>query len=284
MDIILTLFYATFIGFYNIFKKLATMKSKESTILVIYTTTTFILTLLWLPFGLSIPASFIPIFALKGFLLATSWFLVLKVLKTADLSLVMITGVLSSVLSFILGITIFHETTNALQIIGSTIIVLGVAIINFINGNREKKETKLIHFVVLFLSALISSTSNVIDKYTTTHLTPFQTQFWFAMFVALFSWIYFGIECVKSKEFLIKKEDLKNWRIYPIGILLFIGDVILFFAYKVPGSKMITISILLQLKVVISIIVGAFIFKEEKLFTKISVSLFVIAGAILIAL
>ena len=284
MDIILTLFYATFIGFYNIFKKLATMKSKESTILVIYTTTTFILTLLWLPFGLSIPASFIPIFALKGFLLATSWFLVLRVLKTADLSLVMITGVLSSVLSFILGITIFHETTNALQIIGSTIIVLGVAIINFINGNREKKETKLIHFVVLFLSALISSTSNVIDKYTTTHLTPFQTQFWFAMFVALFSWIYFGIECVKSKEFLIKKEDLKNWRIYPIGILLFIGDVILFFAYKVPGSKMITISILLQLKVVISIIVGAFIFKEEKLFTKISVSLFVIAGAILIAL
>ncbi len=284
MDIVLTLIYATLIGSYNVFKKLASQKSTESTILVIYTTITFLLSLLWLSKGISVPLKFIPLFAIKGFLLATSWFLVLKVLKSADLSLVMVTGVLSSVLSFILGIVLFNETTRLIQVIGSVIIVLGVAIINFISGDKTKKETTFIHFVFLFLSALISASSTVIDKYTTTYLTQFQTQFWFALFVAIFSWIYFAVECVKAKDFLIKKEDFKNWKIYPIGILLFIGDIFLFSAYKVPGSQLITISILMQLKIVVSVVAGAFIFKEENILKKIILSLFVIAGAILIAI
>ena len=283
MEILFTILYATLIGFYNIFKKFAIKKSNESTILVMFTSVAFLLSLMWLPLGIKIPAKFVLIFALKGFLLALSWFIILKVLKTADLSIVTVTNILSAVLSFILGIVIFKETAGVWQIVGSALIILGVALINLTNRN-SKGQITMLQLVLLFVSMLITTSSNVIDKYTTSHLTSYQVQFWFLMFVCLFSWIFFAFECIKSKEFLIKKSDLKNFWIYLVGLFLFVGDFMLFRAYAVPNSQMITISILSKMKVVVIVLLGALIFKEKNVFKKLLLSLLVIAGAILISI
>ncbi len=283
MEILFTLMYAGLIGFYNVFKKMAVKKSGESTILVMFTTITFLLSLVWVPFGVAISGHFVWIFVLKGFILATSWFLVLKVLKTADLSIVTITNILSAVLSFVLGILIFDERAGVWQIIGSVIIILGVAAINLLNKNSKGRVTAL-QLCMLLLAALITTTSNVIDRYTTNHLTTYQVQFWFLLFVAVFSWIYFGIECIKNKKFLIGKQDLKNPWIYLVGIFLFMGDFVLFLAYKVPGSQMITISVLSKLKIVVTVLAGILIFKEKNIWKKILLTLLVILGAVMISM
>jgi drug/metabolite transporter (DMT)-like permease len=283
MEILFTVIYACLIGFYNIFKKVATRKSTESTILVLFTTVSFLLSLIWIPTGLAIPFKFVLIFALKGFLLSLSWFIILKVIKSADLSIVTVTNVLSAVLSFILGMILFKETAGIWQIIGSLIIIGGVAGVNLSNRNSKGQVTTL-QLCMLLISALITTLSNVIDKYTTTHLTSYQVQFWFLLFVCIFSWIFFLIECIKSKKFLIGKADLKNFWIYLIGIFLFVGDFMLFQAYNVPNSKMITISILSKLKVIVSVFLGAMIFKEKNLIKKVLFSLIVILGAILISI
>jgi len=282
MEIFFTLLYATLIGFYNIFKKCAVKKSSESTILVLFTTVSFLLSLMWLPFGMKIPAKFVLIFALKGFLLSFSWFIVLKVLKTADLSIVTVTNIISAVLSFILGIVLFNETAGVWQIIGSVIIVLGVALINLSNRN-SKGQITMLQLALLLVSALITTSSNVIDKYTTSHLSSFQVQFWFLLFVCLFSWIFYAIECIKNKKFLLQKSDFKNYWIYLVGIFLFIGDFMLFRAYAVPNSQMITISILSKMKVIITVWLGTFIFKEKNILKKLLLSSLVIIGAILIS-
>jgi len=282
MEIFFTLLYATLIGFYNIFKKCAVKKSSESTILVLFTTVSFLLSLMWLPFGMKIPAKFVLIFALKGFLLSFSWFIVLKVLKTADLSIVTVTNIISAVLSFILGIVLFNETAGVWQIIGSVIIVLGVALINLSNRN-SKGQITMLQLALLLVSALITTSSNVIDKYTTSHLSSFQVQFWFLLFVCLFSWIFYAIECIKNKKFLLQKSDFKNYWIYLVGIFLFIGDFMLFIAYAVPNSQMITISILSKMKVIITVWLGTFIFKEKNILKKLLLSSLVIIGAILIS-
>ena len=282
MEIVFTLLYATLIGFYNIFKKCAVKRSDESIILVLFTSVSFALSLIWLPFGMAIPTKFIFVFALKGFLLSLSWFIILKILRTADLSIVTVTNILSAVLSFILGIVIFNESAGFWQIIGSTLIIFGVACINLTNRNSKGKITA-IQLALLLISALITTSSNVIDKYTTTHLTPYQVQFWFLMFVCIFSWMFFSIECIKNKRFIIQKTDLKNFWIYLGGLFLFIGDFMLFQAYNVPNSKMITISILSKMKVVVAVFLGAIIFKEKNILKKILFSLLVIAGAILIS-
>lgn len=283
MEIILTLLYATFTACYNIFKKLAVRKSVETTILAIFTTTAFLLSCIWIPFGIGVSWEFVLILAFKGFTLAISWYLILKVLKTADLSLVTITNVISTVITFILGIIIFKESAGILQIIGSVIVVVGVALINLTNRNQTNKITH-IQLVMLLISAIIATTSSLIDKYTTTYLTSMQVQFWFLFFVCLFSWVFFLIECVKSKKFLIQKVDFKNYWIYLMGIGLFVADVMLFRAYKVPGSQLITISVISKLKAVITVVAGIFIFKEKNILKKIIFSLIVVLGVILISI
>ena len=282
MEIFFALLYAGLIGFYNIFKKFAVRKSNESVILVMFTTIAFLLSLIWIPSGIMIHWKFILIFAVKGFLLALSWFLILKVLKSADLSLVTVTNTLSSVLSFVLGIVIFNEEVGLWQVIGSVIVVLGVAAINLVNRKSQNK-TSILHLLILIVAALITTTSVVIDKYTTTYLTAQQVQFWYFLFVMFFSWIFFIIECLRNKQFLIKKHDLKNFWIYLAGIFLFVGDLMLFFAYKVPNSQMITISILSQLKIIVAVFAGVLLFKEKNVCKKILLSLIVIFGAVLIS-
>jgi len=283
MEIILTLVYAIIIGFYNVFKKISLKKSSDSVILVLFTTVAFLLSLIWIPFGVSVPINFIPIFALKGFLLSVSWFLILKILKDADLSATTVTQVISSVVTFVLGLIIFKEQTNILQIVGSVIIVVGVALTNLLNKNSKGKLTKT-HLILLICSALITTSSNLIDKYTTTYLNAQQVQFWFLFFVCIFSWLFFTVECLINKKFLIAKQDLKNYWIYLIGLFLFVGDLFLFLAYKVPNSKMITISILSKFKVVVTVCAGIFIFKEKNIVKKIILTLLIVLGTILISI
>ena len=282
MDILFVLLYAGLIGFYNVFKKLAVVKSRETTVLVLFTTVAFLLSLIWIPFGISISWQFILIFALKGFLLALSWFLTLKVLQTADLSLVTIINVLSAVLSFVSGMLIFKESASVWQIVGSVLVVLGVAAINLVS-KKQKGSVTVLQFFMLLFGALVTTSTTIIDKFTTSYLTNHQVQFWFLLFVCVFSWIFFLIDCLRKKEFLIKKDDLKNWWTYLVGVFLFVGDYMLFRAYKVPGSKMITISILAQLKVVIAVLAGILIFKEKNIWKKLALLAVVILGAVLIS-
>lgn len=283
MEILFTILYAIFIGFYNVFKKKSTIKSNENIVLVLFTTIAFLCSLVWIPFGISIPFKFVLILALKGFLLALSWSLILKVLKNADLSLVSIMNALSSVLSFILGIVLFKETTSVLQIVGSIIIIFCVAGINMLHKDKKSKFP-LTHTALLILSACITTISNIIDKYTTIHLSTFQVQFWFLLFVCFFSWLFYAVLRFKDNSLTITKNDLKNYWIYLIGIFLFIGDFWIFQAYKVPGSQMITISILSKLKIVVSILAGIIIFKEKNVIKKLILSILVVFGAILISL
>ena len=282
MEIVYVLFYAILIGFFEVFKKLSIKKSNESSVLVIFTVIAFMLSLLWIPYGVLIPTKFILIFALKGFIIAFNWYIVLKVLKTADISVVTITNILSTVVTFIVGIVVFNEVATVLQVVGSIVIVISVAVINLSNRNNAGKITK-IQLILLLICALISTSSSIIDKYTTTFLTPQQTQFWFLLFVALFSVLFFVIDCIKQRQFLIVKKDLKNFYIYIVGIFIFLADIMLFSAYKVAGSQLITISVLSKLKIIVTVLAGIIIFKEKNIWIKLFLSLLVVIGAVMIA-
>lgn len=283
MEIVFVLLYALLNGFFDIFKKSSLKRSSPSTILVMFTTVAFLLSLIWIPFDVSISIEYILIFALKGFIIAFNWYITLKILRTADISTVTITQILSTVLTFIFGITMFNETASVLQIIGSIIIVGSVAAINLINRNSKGSVTK-VQLVLLLVCALISTMSSVIDKYTSISLTPQQMQFWFLLFVMVFSWLFFSIDCIKQKQFLIKKEDSKNYWIYLVGLFIFLADFMLFSAHTVANSQLITITVLSKLKIIVTVAAGIFIFKEKNVWKKLLLSVIVVIGAIMIAI
>lgn len=283
MEIVFSILYALLIGFYNAFKKIALKKSGETAIMIIFTTIAFALSMIWIPFGVAIPWEFVPVFAFKGFLLALSWYIILRVLKDVDLSAVTITNVLSAVLTFVLGIIIFKETANAYQITGSIIVVLGVALLNLTNKN-SKNKLKLKHFLLLLISIAITTCSCIIDKYTTTYLSAGQVQFWYLFFVMIFSWVFFLFDCVRSKKWLITRSDLANYWSYILGAFLFVGDMMLFLAYKVPNSQMIIINVIAKLQVIVPVLIGIWVFKEKKIALKIILTLFIVLGVALVSI
>ena len=103
--------------------------------------------------------------------------------------------------------------------------------------------------------------NTVIDKYTTQTLSAYQVQFWFLLFVFVFSCIFFAVECVKEKKFLIQKYDFKNYWIYIVGIALFLGDFFLFLSYTMTGSKMIIITTISKFKFFISVLICILLYK-----------------------
>ena len=192
------------------------------------------------------------------------------------------TTVISSVITFLVGIFGFGESASIIQYVGAGLIVIGAVLINFTNRKENGQvNTKLI--ILLLLSAVISSVSAIIDKYSTQTLSAFQVQFWFLLFTFVFSCMFFAVQCIKDKKVLIKKSDFKNIWIYIVGITLFLGDLFLFLAYKMTGSKMIIITSLSKFKVVVAVLLGIVLFKEKDVLKKILISLLVFMGVLLIS-
>ena len=160
---------------------------------------------------------------------------------------------------------------------------MGAVLIN-LTGKKENGKVNVKTIILLMISAIIGAVSAVIDKYTTQTLSAYQVQFWFLLFVFVFSCIFFAVECVKEKKFLIQKSDFKNYWIYIVGIALFLGDFFLFLSYTMTGSKMIIITTISKFKVVISVLIGILLYKEKNVVKKLLISLLVFAGILLVSL
>ena len=282
MYIVYVLLYALLIGIYSVFKKLSRNNSASAVVLAIFSSVYFLLSLLLIPNGVGVSLQSLFPIAIKGFLIAISWYLTLCVIKNADLSLVTATNVLSTIITFIVGFLIFNESMSIWQIVGSIVIVSGVVLINYLSKSSGSKNSFKI-FLLLLVVAIISATSSGIDRYTTLSLSRSQVQFWFGFFVCLSSWIIFIFEKIRTKDISITKNDLKNIWIYLTGIFLFVGDFMLFLSYKQPNSQMIVISILSKLKIIVATIFGIAIFKERNVTKKILLMVLIILGAILVS-
>ena len=113
-----------------------------------------------------------------------------------------------------------------------------------------------------------------VDKKVMSYVTSSQLQFWFMLFMMVIYWI---ILLFKEKEFKIKN----NYCILLTAIFLTIGDRCLFIANSFPQSKVWFMTILKQLSVIVSVILGKVIFKEKNIIKKIICSLIIILGVML---
>ena len=283
MYAVYAIIYALIISVFNIFKKLSVKKTNEVAVLTVYITVSFLCSLIWLPKIGPITTELLLIFVLKGIICPINWFLVLKVLKSANLSCVSLTTVVSTIFVFASGIIIFGESATIIQYFGSTIILASAIGINFINKKNNEPLSKR-QFVYLIISALISTGCSIIDKYTTTYLSNFEVQFWFLLFACVFTWLLFSFESIRQKNCLIKKQDLKNFWIYLAGLALFLGDMFLFFAYAEPSSQMIMINILTKLKTIFAVVLGVIVFKEKNKWLKVLVAVCALAGVLMVSL
>ena len=174
--IIFALLYAVVNGFFDVSKKKAIQKSSELATLVIFTGVSFLCSLVWIPFGIGISGDKIWLFILKGLILTINWFVLLRVLTNTEISLVSLTTVISSVITFAVGIFGFGERASVLQYVGAALIIFGAILINLTN-KKEKGEANLKLVILLILSAIISAVSAIIINTQLKHFRRFRFNF-----------------------------------------------------------------------------------------------------------
>ena len=117
---------------------------------------------------------------------------------------------------------------------------------------------------------------------------------YFLKLIGLITEAIFGVPNPAGADFAVVVEkaadgtpiqtDSQTSALYGLSIFLFIGDCMLFLAYKVPGSQLITISIVTKLQVVVTVLASLVVFKEKNVIKKLLLTLLVIAGVVLMTI
>jgi drug/metabolite transporter (DMT)-like permease len=149
-------------------------------------------------------------------------------------------------------------------------------------GRREG-----IHFhrdkAVFFMIAatLLGALSSLYDKFLLqrAHLTPCEVQAWFTIYTAVI---------LLPPLWLWRRQPNRHrfhwhWAIPVIGITLLAADMLYFTAIAQPGALISLISPVRRASVIVSFLLGIFLFREKHLWSKGACVAGIITGVILLA-
>ena len=178
------------------------------------------------------------------------------------------------IFSVLLSYLFLGEKITFITLIGMSIIILGLILVNKTVNKEERKEKSIKLVILLLISCLLNSISAIIDKKILLHITSGQLQFCFLLFLTMYYWVILLME----KEKINYKEIKKNYWIQVAAIALVVGDRFLFIANENVDSQVIIMTMLKQLSVIMSIILGKIIFKEKEVTKKLLYSMLIIGG------
>lgn len=269
-----TILYALFVAFFESAKKKAVERNSIYEVLANFSLIAFLLTFFITRDAFKIDYSYLPIIFFKASIIVIAWLLGVKVLEKMEISLYSMIKISRIIFSVLLSCVFLGEKIKIATIIGMTIIVLGLVLVNKTTDKEESKEKSVKLILLLLISCLLSSVSAIIDKKVLLHITSGQLQFWFLLFLTMYYWIILLIK----KEKINYKEIKKNYWIPVAAIALVVGDRFLFIANENVDSQVIIMTMLKQLSVVISIILGKIVFKEKNIIKKLLYSMLIIGG------
>ena len=221
---------------------------------------------------------------LKAVIVCTSWVLAYFAMKHLPISLFSPIRASDPAWTLLGAVLFFHERPLPLQWAGIAVIFCSYYAFSVIG----QKEGVVFHrnrwILYIFLATFIGSISALYDKYLIQQLgyTPMLVQFWFAFynvallgpFTAVFWW-------PRRREFTPFEW---RWSIVLIGLLLVSADFVYFNAIKNPAALISILSLLRRSSVVVSFVIGAFLFGDVNRRGKAWALAGILAGVFLIVL
>ena len=293
--LILTIASAFLLGFYDYFKKVAL---HDNAVLPVLFGSVAAGAVLWLPFMLwsavapaTLPSDFLHVTAISGHahlllfakaaLVGTSWLCGYYGIKSLPLSIASPIRATGPLWTIAFAVLLFHESPTPKQWLGVATILLSFFAFTFV-GRREG-----IHFhrnrAVFFMigATLLGATSSLYDKYLlhSAALTPAQVQAWFTLYTALL---------LVPPLLLWRRRHNRHpfhwhWAIPVIGITLLGADLLYFTAIAQPDALISLISPVRRTSVVVSFLLGIFLFREKQLRSKGACVIGIITGVILLS-
>lgn len=275
--IILTILYAFFVSLDEVLKKKATKINSVYEVLACFTPIALILTFIITNDIFDINYHFLPIIFLKSTVVVIAWVLGLKALDGLQLGTYGIIKASRIIFSIFLSCIFLNEKMNLITLFGILIIIIGLILVSTTANNDSNKKNSIKLTLLFLISCFCSSISAIMDKKILLHISSGQLQFWFLLFLTFYYWI---IILIKRKK--INYKILKNnpWIIL-IALCLVIADRLLFMANKISSSQVIIMTIIKQLSIIISIILGKIIFKEKNIIKKLLYASLILFGIVI---
>jgi len=293
--LLLTLASAFLLGFYDYFKKLAL---RDNAVLPVLFGSVAAGAVVWLPFVVwsavapaSLPVGLLHVTGLaarshlllfvKAALVGASWLCGYYGIKSLPLSIASPIRATGPLWTITFAVLLFHESPTPKQWLGVAIILLAFFAFTFV-GRREG-----IHFhrnrAVFFMigATLLGAMSTLYDKFLLqdAHLTPGQVQAWFT--------IYTSVILMPPLALWLRMHDRHpfhwHWAIPVIGFTLLGADLLYFTAVAQPAALISLISPVRRTSVVVSFLLGIFLFREKHLCAKGLCVAGIITGVILLS-
>lgn len=286
---------ALLLGFYDYFKKSAL---RDNAVMPVLFGSVAASAILWVPFAAwsaispdSLPHPFLNVAAigpgehmllfLKAALVGSSWLLGYHGLKSLPLSIATPIRATGPLWTIALAVTCFGESPTARQWAGVALILAAFFAFTFV-GRREG-----IHFhrhkgVFLMLGAtLLGAVSSLYDKFLlqTVGIPPGAVQAWFMIDLA----ILLIPALIFSRRAPNRHPFHWHWAIPVIGLTLLVADIFYFLAISQPDALISLISPVRRSSVIVSFLLGIFLFRERHLMAKGLCVIGIIAGVLLLA-
>ncbi len=293
--LLLTIASAFLLGFYDYFKKLAL---RDNAVLPVLFGSVAAGAAVWLPFVVwsavapdSLPSAFLHVTGIsahshlllfvKAALVGASWLCGYYGIKSLPLSIASPIRATGPLWTITFAVLLFHESPTPKQWAGVAIILSAFFAFTFV-GRREGIHFHRNRAVFFMLGAtLLGAASSLYDKFLLqgAHLTPGQVQAWFT--------IYTSIILVPPLALWSRMHDRHpfhwHWAIPVIGFTLLGADILYFTAIAQPEALISLISPVRRTSVIVSFLLGIFLFREKHLRAKALCVAGIIGGVILLS-
>ncbi len=293
--LLLTVASSLLLGLYDYFKKAALRRNDVIPVLFGGVAAS---ALVWLPFALwsavapeTLPHPFFDVASIRGrdhalllakaALVGASWVCGYLGLKSLPLSIATPIRATGPLWTIALAVLLFHESPSPRQWIGITVILASFFAFTFV-GRREG-----IHFhrdkgVFLMIGAtLLGAVSALYDKFLlqSAAIAPSAVQAWFTLYMAVMLLPSLWLRR-RSRE---RQPFRWHWAIPVIGITLLAADILYFIAISQPDALISLISPVRRSSVIVSFLLGIFLFRERHLGAKALCVAGIVGGVILLS-
>ncbi len=260
-------------SYLNVFQKILTTKGQKSSVINFYTYLG--LSLFCLFFINQIHFNSIILFntLIMGFLGALGNYFIIKALSEGDLSAIAPINSYKPIIAILVGFIYLHEVPSINALLGILLIIIGTYFVLGQKSNGEQISKRAIFYRVL---ALIFSGTEAIFIKKIILLTGITNTF---ILWCLFGWLFSSIFVVVSRNKLIIKS-IKN----QILLILAVGIMQYSTNFVFANMNVSYALAIFQLSTILSVFLGANIFKESNIKKKLIGSTIMAIGAVIIIL
>lgn len=256
----MTLASALLLGIYDIFKKKAL---KNNGVLWVLLAATAMSTLMLSPFLSSGTWSDHWHLWIKAVLVTLSWVSGMIGLKLLPITTVSTLKASRPFFVVLFSIVLFGERLNVWQWGGVALALLALTLLSFSSKKEGIKFSESKGVAAMAVSILAGVASALYDKHIIADMEPLFVQSWGNLYITVLLAACVLVKALRDGE--ARERFRWDWMLLVIAVFITGADMLYFFALKQDGALLSVISLIRRCSVVVTFVVGAIVFKENKI-------------------